>query len=78
MPMNSWILELSPTQNSILGKGFMAKNSDWEVLRNSQPSDYTGATGFAQMSAYDRLRWLDMAVDFVVRYRRFDRQGESV
>jgi hypothetical protein len=55
-----------------------AINLDWEVLRNSQPSDYEGATGFAQMSAHDRLRWLDMAVDFVVRYRRFDRQEESV
>lgn len=75
--MNSCILELSPTQNPILAKGFMAKNSDWEVLRNSQPNDYTGATGFAHMSAHDRLRWLDMAVDFVVRYRRFDRQEES-
>jgi hypothetical protein len=55
-----------------------AKKSDWEVLRDSQSSEYSGATGFAQMNAYDRLRWLDMAVDFVVRYRHFDRNEESV
>ena len=54
-----------------------AINSDWEVLRKSQPSDYSGATGFAQMSAYDRLRWLDMAVQFVARYHRVDQTEDS-
>jgi hypothetical protein len=47
----------------------LATSTDWDVLQNTRQEDYSGTTGFARMSAWDRLRWLDMAVDFVNRHR---------
>lgn len=46
-----------------------AESRDWEILRASRPEDYVGATGFEQMNALQRLRWLDLAVDFVARQK---------
>jgi len=44
---------------------FVVSRLDWDILRDSQASDYTGSTGFERMSALDRLRWLDMTVEFI-------------
>ena len=46
-----------------------ATASDWEVLRQSQPSDYDGHTGFDRMSPAARLEWLEAAVEFVLNPR---------
>ncbi len=42
---------------------------DVDMIQRSRPEDYTGVTAFARMNALERLRWLDMAVDFVVRQK---------
>jgi len=44
---------------------FHATQRDWAVLRQSQPSDYDGHTGFDRMTPAARLEWLDTAVQFV-------------
>lgn len=46
-----------------------AGTHDWEILRASRPEDFSGATEFNRMNALQRLRWLDIAVDFVARQK---------
>ena len=42
-----------------------AAQQDWEVLRQSQPSDYDGHTHFERMLPAERLAWLESAVQFI-------------
>jgi hypothetical protein len=42
-----------------------ATQHDWEVLRQSQPTDYDGHTHFDRMLPAQRLAWLESAVQFV-------------
>lgn len=46
-----------------------AEPRDWEILHASSPEDYTGTTGFGRMDALQRIRWLDVAVEFVARQK---------
>lgn len=46
-----------------------ASAHDWDVLRQSQPEDFDGHTGFDRMTPADRLEWLEAAVQFVAESR---------
>ena len=43
------------------------------VISRTTPADYDGHTGFARMSAAERLAWLDHAVLFIESRRQNDR-----
>lgn len=51
-----------------------AHPDDWEALRASNPTDYDGHTGFAELTPAQRLSWLERTAVFVSQATKSSRQ----
>ena len=45
------------------------------VLQKAKPEDFDGHTEFYRMTPLERLRWLDQAVEMVLKLRPQNRQN---
>jgi hypothetical protein len=45
------------------------------VLESAKPEDFDGHTEFYRMTPLERLRWLDQAVEMVLKLRPQNRQN---